>query len=414
VRAFTGDGSSNDLHPFGNLYPAAVESSGPNGVIGAASDDASDGYGVVGIAGGSNGTGVYGYAMSTAGITFGIYGLSSSTAGTGVFGTAVAVSGTTNGVYGEAFSTDGSGVFGSAVATSGSNYGVYGQTYSTHGTGVYGSALATSGNAYGVYGRSDSIGGTAVYGYASSTSGSTYGVYGINESTNGEGVAGLANMNGDYTTAGVYGRSDGNYGFGVAGHAFYYGVGVGAWSYGGNLFEAFQGDYPGGTLEFYIDSDGNVFANGSYNNFKVSKLDGAAHAVTSIQSPEVWVEDFGRANLADSQAVVVIASDFAGVADLAAEYNVFLTPLGDSLGLYVSNMTATSFEVHEQNGGRSNIPFSYRIVARQAGSENVRLPVITLPASTQAPRQADNPSPSSSSQPTVEPRPANQGQGQQP
>ena len=52
---------------------------------------------------------------------------------------------------------------------------------------------------------------------------------------------------------------------------------------------------------------------------------------------------------------------------------MFITPRGESKGLYVNNATAEAFEVHEAAGGQSNIEFDYRIVARRKGYEAVRL-----------------------------------------
>jgi hypothetical protein len=56
---------------------------------------------------------------------------------------------------------------------------------------------------------------------------------------------------------------------------------------------------------------------------------------------------------------------------------VFLTPKGDSEGLYVSDETPRGFEVHEQRGGHSSIAFDYRIMAKRKGYENVRLEDLT-------------------------------------
>jgi len=41
--------------------------------------------------------------------------------------------------------------------------------------------------------------------------------------------------------------------------------------------------------------------------------------------------------------------------------------------LYVSNASSEAFEVHEADGGQSNVGFDYRIVARRKGYEDVRL-----------------------------------------
>ena len=64
---------------------------------------------------------------------------------------------------------------------------------------------------------------------------------------------------------------------------------------------------------------------------------------------------------------------FGQTVNTGVEYHVFLTPGGDSEGLYVSNKTATGFDVHEQHGGHSNIAFDYRIMAKRKGYENIRL-----------------------------------------
>jgi hypothetical protein len=167
-------------------------------------------------------------------------------------------------------------------------------------------------------------------------------------------------------------------------------VGVGAWSYSGNLVEAYSGDYPGGTLRFYIDPLGTVWADGGYTTFATSSLDGEEHGTTAIQSPETWLEDFGKGALVDGIAMVIIAPDYAGIADLSNEYMVFISLEGDCQGVYVTNKTHRSFEVHELNGGNSSAPFSYRIVAKPAGAETGRLPLVTIPATIDVSRESTN------------------------
>jgi hypothetical protein len=228
-----------------------------------------------------------------------------------------------------------------------------------------------------------------VYGRTEAITATTYGVYGYIDSTNGSGVYGWADYNNATTTTGVYGRTDSIDGFGVAGHAYWTGVGVGAWSYNGNLIEAYAGDYPYGTLEFYINPVGNVYANGTYNTFRTSSLDGETHTTSSIESTEVWLEDFGRGELVNGIAVVTIAPDFAGTANLSVDYMVFVTLEGDCQGVYITNKTPTTFEVHELNSGKSNVPFGYRIVAKPTGSESTRLPTVTIPATVDVQRPPD-------------------------
>jgi hypothetical protein len=99
-----------------------------------------------------------------------------------------------------------------------------------------------------------------------------------------------------------------------------------------------------------------------------------------VQSTENWYEDFGAGRLADGVATVALDGDFAQIVNTGVEYYVFLTPKGDSPGLYVSNQTASSFEVHESKGGRANIAFDYRIVAKRRGKESLRMRDITAEA----------------------------------
>jgi hypothetical protein len=90
-----------------------------------------------------------------------------------------------------------------------------------------------------------------------------------------------------------------------------------------------------------------------------------------------------------SVANVQIDPDFASVMD-HKWYYVFLTPMGDTRGLYVSVKTPTAFQVRENERGRSNVEFDYRIVAHPLDSNGERLPaapVIRTPKPPILPRR---------------------------
>jgi hypothetical protein len=97
----------------------------------------------------------------------------------------------------------------------------------------------------------------------------------------------------------------------------------------------------------------------------------------SVASPENWFEDAGSGQLANGYARIELDPAFSQTVNTSVEYHVFLTPEGDSEGLYVSNKTPQGFEVHEQHGGRSSIAFDYRVMAKRAGCEDVRLGNLT-------------------------------------
>jgi hypothetical protein len=96
-----------------------------------------------------------------------------------------------------------------------------------------------------------------------------------------------------------------------------------------------------------------------------------------MQSPENWMEDFGSGMVQNGVAVVKIDPAFAETVTADASYHVFITPNGDSKGLYVIRKTATSFEVRESGGGTSSLSFDYRIVAKRRGYEAQRLTDVT-------------------------------------
>jgi hypothetical protein len=121
-----------------------------------------------------------------------------------------------------------------------------------------------------------------------------------------------------------------------------------------------------------IDAHGNLSCTGTKN--AVVPLDGGARtvALSAIESPKNWFEDFGSSQLANGSVVVSLDPDFTQTVNTELEYHVFLTPKGDCKGLYVSQQTPGSFEVHELGGGTSTVAFSYRVVALRKKYEDVR------------------------------------------
>ena len=342
--------------------------SGPNGLIGVASPDTTNGWGVFGVTTGTVGTGVRGYANASTGSNYGVVGVSNSSSGTGVYGTAPYT-----GVVGRASSSTGTtyGVYG--VSSSSSGYGVLG-TAPTYG--VRGNATSSGATSYGVWGDSDSLDNTA--------SGGRFVAGTTAAGSASDGVVGLAN--GSNTSA-----------FGVAGWAYYQGVGVGAWSYSGNIIEGWDGDYPGGARRMYLTQAGNFYIDGAYGTFaKTSEGESAAEyrALTAIQSSEAWYEDFGKATLVNGKVVVKIEPLFAKTVNMGVDYHVYVTPLcNEAVLLFVSDKSAQGFAVQgvTLDGKPSQCAFDYRIVAKPVGQENTRLPAVAGPVKANDPATAPHP-----------------------
>jgi hypothetical protein len=167
-------------------------------------------------------------------------------------------------------------------------------------------------------------------------------------------------------------------GIGVGGYAQ---SGVGVWGECADKQTGFAGIFAG-----------NVRVNGDFevNGVKAAVVplpDGSMRRVYCMESPENWFEDFGEARLTGGKAEVRIDPNFAAL--VRGSYHVFLTPYGDSNGLYAGRRTSKAFVVREQGGGKSTLTFSYRIVARRKDVKAPRLPKVTPTPDMKRPPRPD-------------------------
>jgi hypothetical protein len=270
----------------------------------------------------------------------------------GVYGTSdrsVGVNGLSNRGYGTA-------------GRSQTNAGVAG--FSADAPGV----LGQSGNGVGVRGSSEGRFGVGVMGTTDRGSGlfghSLFDI-GVNgQSSLGTGVRGIGGGGTDEegvpfpNCVGVYGEAP--FGIGI------YGV---------------TSDGPNGGVAGKFD--GPVIVNGALTvlgakSAAVRHPDGSHRRLYSVESPESWFEDFGTAKLKRGIAEVKLRPDFAKLVR-RDDYHIFLTPLGDSQGLYVSRKSSAGFQIREQQGGTSSLAFSYRIVARRKDIDGRRLEKVNIP-----------------------------------
>jgi hypothetical protein len=132
---------------------------------------------------------------------------------------------------------------------------------------------------------------------------------------------------------------------------------------------------------FWTDALGDTTAIGA-KNAAVPLKNGKMVKVFSMESPEVWFEDFGSGRLMGGITTVQLDRKFAQTVNLAKRYHVFVTPKGDCKGLFVANETKNGFEVRELGGGQSSVDFDYRIVAHRNGYDAMRMPAAILPSAT--------------------------------
>jgi hypothetical protein len=117
----------------------------------------------------------------------------------------------------------------------------------------------------------------------------------------------------------------------------------------------------------------------------VKHPDGSDRRLYCMESPESWFEDFGIGQLKEGQADVRLDPDFAALVR-TDNYHVFLTPYGDSNGLYIAHIQPDGFVVREQQGGKHSLEFCYRVVAKRRDVDVVRLQPCQLPAQPVAPQ----------------------------
>ena len=128
-----------------------------------------------------------------------------------------------------------------------------------------------------------------------------------------------------------------------------------------------------------LDPGGNMILLGGLTTFgvpliRIRTVTGHTVSTYSPQQSEPTVEDFGQGQLVNGQAAVRLDPAFANTMDQRKSYLVFITPDGDSRGLYTTQKTLSGFVVRENGGGHSTLAFDYRIVGKPFGNSSPRLP----------------------------------------
>lgn len=117
----------------------------------------------------------------------------------------------------------------------------------------------------------------------------------------------------------------------------------------------------------------NLQATGSKSAI-VETSSGGQRAIYSVESPEVWVEDYGSGQLLNGEARVDLDPLFLETVtiDEIHPLKVFIQLTAEANPVYATKGNGY-FTVREMNGGRSNATFDYRVVAKRRGYEDTRL-----------------------------------------
>jgi hypothetical protein len=297
---------------------------------------------------------------------YGVHGLATTattTNASGVRGDALALTGFTNGVLGVSPSPDGTGVFGNATnATSFNSIGVLG--LANRGTGVWGEGLAADG--WGVAGFANVLNGIGVYGSSNSATG--FGLQGFNANITGTGIiASGNNVLATYLTGGSGGAFSGSTygiaafkdgalanntaaGYFVASTTANVGVLVGA-RVGGTNYKIINIGAFGGTVSTDVwDTDNKT-----------------RRIMFAPESPEILFQDYGKGQLVNGRAQIKLDPIFSNniFIDDKHPLQVYIQLEEECNGVYVTNKSATGFDVVELMQGSSNANFTYFVSANR-------------------------------------------------
>jgi hypothetical protein len=233
---------------------------------------------------------------------------------------------------------------------------------------VYGADNSTDGGSGNVGVSGYSANGTGVWG----TSTNGWGVLG--QSASGFGVA--AQSRGPYINAPAVVASD------ASGDEYQTVEAIGGTSGDSNGYNLATFLYDG-TPSFWVDNNSDAYVNGLIYTrggpctYGCARGRGEQAGSYAAESSTPILEDDGESRLQSGQARIAIDASLARAIDQDSPYVVFVSPEGPSHGLYVTAKTATGFRVVENEGGRSTVAFSYRIMAKPYGVHAPRLPILT-------------------------------------
>jgi hypothetical protein len=308
--------------------------------------------GVMAVARGNTSTAVLGLNWDGAYRTnsFGVWGESMGTGSIGVVGL-----GNTDGVWGESVLV----ATGSALSGVGTRYGVWVQaTNAANGMGV-----VAAGNGLAPINADDGSGGVF--------RGAATGLWGLGNAADATGTIGLGN---GILTAQLFPG-----GSGVSGTGDWIGVA----GYATRNDAVGEGDDPlraggyfqsgtGATVSYayvagYDNVPRKVTGNGTVNTI-VDDGQGNKVLLSAPEAPENLFQDFGTGQLVNGRAHIDLDPIFARNIAVSEEHplRVFIQLRGDCNGVYVTNETATGFDVVELMGGTSNAKFYWSVTANRA------------------------------------------------
>ncbi|MCA6364984.1 MAG: hypothetical protein IM638_18280 [Bacteroidetes bacterium] len=279
--------------------------------------------------------------ISGSGIGIGVYGENSSSGSNSMAGLFVATS-AGYAVYADATAANRPGIFGASSAATGTAIAGLGNNLATYATLLAGSGGAFTSNNAGVYGFG-------------SVAGATGGVF-VGNNTTASLLVGGTGIAATGTVTGVYGHANN--------------TGNNTWGGYFNNGSATDYAYVGGrtlATNFKINGPGTVSTIVRDTNDQLVNL-------YCPEAPEVLFQDFGQGQLVNGRAHIELDPNFTKNIAVNAEHplRVIIQLEGDCNGVFVTNKTATGFDVIELQSGNSNVNFTWFVTANRADSRDAQ------------------------------------------
>jgi hypothetical protein len=235
------------------------------------------------------------------------------------------------------------------------------------------------GTGYGITTSNSAIVSNNFWGdlYTFGTSGFSYNDYNrtggvLGAEINGSYWGSLGYRNSGFSTYGGYFTSTGT-GAGKSFSTAMTGIGMGAWGdlLGADIHGKVYGTYTEGE-NYAMFADGDVYNNKLDIHLQENGTETKTVLYTNT-STEVTVQTSGKAILSGGRANIQFDPAFAASISSEESLVITVTPIGESNGVYLSQVTKSGFAVVENSNGKSSVTVNYIAIGKRAGYEHPSL-----------------------------------------
>jgi hypothetical protein len=150
--------------------------------------------------------------------------------------------------------------------------------------------------------------------------------------------------------------------------------GIGAWGdlFGATVTGGVYGTFTRGD-HYALYAHGDVYEDGL--DIRLQKNADKTNTVlyTNV-STNVSVQTYGYGQLSGGKCIIVFEKSFRDVVSKERPVIVTITPIGESNGVHVTEISSAGFSIQENNNGRSDVQFMFIAIGQRAGYENPSLP----------------------------------------